>query len=222
MVEHWNDEGEYYDSLNDPSLLDYEEDAEFCEWYSTEGSARISELSRQLRTFLNYKCAVIRARFSRERKDEGSLKKDPIMTLKNDLFSFCSRYTTLLNMIGVEGKTVTEKILILMARVKAHKKEFEINLLRELRQLGDDMWKIIHVLSECELHQHLQLLNITLKIAGILCSAESAIFWTFLRFYEELKLSYRQLDNEMSGLVRKNDEMQFNAKEKERKVKILK
>ncbi len=51
MGENWNNLDGFHDLFNDHSLLDYEENSEFLEWYSMENSKKISELSRQLRTF---------------------------------------------------------------------------------------------------------------------------------------------------------------------------
>ena len=42
-----------HDLPSDPFFLDYEEDHEFLEWCVLEGSEKISELSRQLRSYLN-------------------------------------------------------------------------------------------------------------------------------------------------------------------------
>lgn len=221
MTKNSNNFVGFHDIIDNPSLLDYEEDSEFLEWYSMEGSKRISELSRQLHSFLNYKSAIIRFRFSGSREGDNALKKDPIMKREGELFSLSSRYATLLKMIGVEGRTVTEKILILMERVKAQPNDFEINLLKEIKQLVDEIWKIFHILSESEIHHHPRLLQVAIKIASISCSVESAYFWPFSRFYEELKKNYLQLEEELSGLLRLNGEKHFEARKKKRRVRII-
>lgn len=43
------------DDFYDEPYLEYDEENIFHEWYLIEGEERISELSRQLRTFFNYK-----------------------------------------------------------------------------------------------------------------------------------------------------------------------
>ena len=48
------------ENFSNPSYLDYEEYSEFMEWYSLEGNIQIIELSRQLRTCLNYRSSLIR------------------------------------------------------------------------------------------------------------------------------------------------------------------
>jgi len=105
---------EFLDSYRNFSLLECEQDSEFLEWYSMEGSKRISELSRQLRTFLNYKSTIIRLRYSKSRESNNSLKLEPIMTVEKELLSLSSRYVVLQKMIGLEDKSVTQKILVLL------------------------------------------------------------------------------------------------------------
>lgn len=210
-----------HDPFNNLSLLEYEEDSEFLEWYSMEGSERISELSRQLCTFFNYKSKIIRFRYSKSQEGTSTLKLESIMTEEDELFSLSSQYVMLLKMIGVEDKTVTQKILILMERVKAKLNNFEINLLKEIKQLGSEIWKRLHLLSELEIHHQPRLINIAIKIAGILSSAENAFFWPFSCFYEELKFSYLQLEEELSGLLRVSEDEQYKIKKKKSQVRIL-
>lgn len=212
---------EFLDSYRNFSLLECEQDSEFLEWYSMEGSKRISELSRQLRTFLNYKSTIIRLRYSKSRESNNSLKLEPIMTVEKELLSLSSRYVVLQKMIGLEDKSVTQKILVLIERAKIKLNNFEINLLKEIKQLGSEIWKKLHIISELKIHNRPQLLNIAIQIASILSSAENAFFWPFSNFYEELKLSYLQLEGELSGLLQVIEDEQFNFKKKVKQVRIL-
>ena len=97
----------------------------------------------------------------------------------------------------------------------------EINLLKEIKQLGSEIWKKLHIISELKIHNRPQLLNIAIQIASILSSAENAFFWPFSNFYEELKLSYLQIEGELSGLLQVNEDEQFNFKKKVEQVRIL-
>jgi len=221
MARNTNNFVRLYDIFDNPSFLDYEENSEFLEWYSTEGSKRISELTRQLRSFLNYKSAVIRLRFSNTQKGDTILKKDLKIKWESEFFSLCSQYAHLLKKIGLEERTVKEKILILMERVKTQPNNFEITLLKKINLLGGEIWKIHHVLSELEIHQYPRFFLMAIKIASILCSVENAFFWPFSCFYEELKTSYLQLEKELSGLLQLNGEEQFEVKKKKRREGIL-
>ncbi len=221
MKENFNNFISLHDIFDKPSLLDYEEDSEFLEWCSMEGFERISELSRQMRTFLNYKSAIIRFRYSETREGDNTFKKDSIMKWEGELFSLASRHASLLKGIGIEERTVREKLYILIERVKAQPNDFEKNLLKGIKQLGGKIWKILHALSELEIHHHPWLFHMAIKIACISCSAESALFWPFSHFYEELKRNYLQLEKELSGLLQLSGEEQFEAKKKMRRVRIL-
>jgi len=221
MVRNTNNFISLYDIFDNPSFLDYEENSEFLEWYSTEGSKRISELTRQLRSFLNYKSAVIRLRFSKTQESNIILKKDPKIKWETEFFSLSSQYANLLKMIGLEERTVKEKILILMERVKTQPNNLEIDLLKEINLLGSKIWKIHHILSELEIHNYTRFFLMVIKIASILCSVENAFFWPFSSFYEELKTNYLQLEKEISGLLQLNGEEQFEAKKKKRREGIL-
>ena len=209
------------DMFEDLSFLAYEEDSEFLEWYSIEGSEKISELSRQLRSFFNYKSAVIRYRFSGIRDGDNVPKKDSIMKKESELFSLSSQYIKLLKKIGLEERSVKEKILILIERVRTQPNDFEKNLLKDIKQLAGQIWKILHIISELEIHHHPRLLHSAIKIANILCSAEDAFFWPFSYFYEELKKNYQQLEKELSGILQLNEVEQIEAKKKRRKESIL-
>lgn len=221
MTKTGNSLVDLHDIFSNNSLLDYEEDSKFVEWYLIEGSMRINELSRQLRSFLNYKSAIIRFRYSNSSEVDNVLKKEPIIKLESELSSLFHRYANLLKMIGVEDGIITEKMLILIEKVKGQPYDFEINLLKEIKHLGVEIWKKLHILSEFELHSHPQLLNVVIKIAGILCSAEGAFFSLFSDFFGELKQSYLQLEVELSGLLHLNEEVQFKEKKKKRRVRIV-
>ena len=221
MTKYKNKFGEVTDLFNTPSLLEYEEDSESLEWYSIEGSDRIYELSRQLRTFLNYKSVVIRFRFSGSQKEENNPNKGQIIKYEDALFSLYLRYATLLKRIGVEKGTIAEKIRILIEKVKTQPNDLDINLLKEIKHLGGELWKNLHILSEFKFHYHPRLLHMAIKIACVLSSVEGVYFLYFSDFYSELKWSYLQLEKELSALLCSNEDEQFEIKKKKRQVRIL-
>jgi len=210
-----------YDSFISPSFLEYDMDFEFLEWYSLEGSERISELSRQLRTFLNYKSSIISLRFSRSQKEGNIFKEDLLVKYRGEFFLVYSRYSILLKSIGVDEETIAEKIRILMEKVKIQPNDLEINQLKEIKYLGEELWKNIHILSGFEFHSHSRLLHMAIKIACILCTVEGVFFSLFSDFYGELKWSYLQLEKELSALLCLNENQQFKTKKKKRQVRIL-
>lgn len=221
MVKHNNDLGCLYNSLKDLSFSEYDEDSEFLEWYSIEGSNRISELSRQLRSYLNYKNAIIRYRFTGSQKANNILNNDSILKRGSELFSEYSRYTVLLNKIGADEVSIVKQILILKNKVQIQPNALEINLLKEIKRIDGNMWENLHILSEFELHYHPQLLHMAIKVACILSSVEGVFFSLFTDFYSELKNSYLQLEKELSELLCLKEDKHFETEKNIKRMNIL-
>lgn len=210
-----------HELVSEPYLLDYEEESEFLDWCVLEGSEKISELSRQLRSYLNYKSAVIRFRFSKPREGLKAPKKSLILKFEGELSSLFSRYVTLLKIIGVEKGIIADNIHALMEKVRVKPNDFEIKLLKEIKYIGCEIWKIIHLLSNLEIYHHPQLLNIIIQIACFLCSAQSIFYLPFMEFYQELNLNYKQLEGEIASLLQLNEKNYFELKKDKKRVRIL-
>lgn len=210
-----------FNELINPSYLDYEEDTEFLDLCVLEASEKISELSRQLRTYLNHKCAITRFRYSKSRENVKPLKKGPILKIEGELLSLFSRYVTLLKIIGVEEGKIAENIQIQMQEIKTQPNKFTINLLKDIKSLSGEIWKRLHNLSEIEIHPHPQLLNVVIQIAGVLCSVQSAFYLPFFEFYNELKQNYLHLEGELSSLLHLNENNQLEAKKDKKRVRIV-
>lgn len=209
------------DLFNTLSLLETEDDLEFLEWYLVEGSNRIDELSRQLRTFFNYKNSVIRIRFSRSREEYKKYKNELILKQENELSNLFFQYKLLIDNIRANEETIAEKINILLQNVRHQPKNLERNILKEIKKHGDDIWMILHVLSTFDIHYYPQLLHVAIRIASILCSAEGEFFWPFSCFYRELKQSYTRLEEEVSGLLHSNEKLQFKENKKKKRVIVV-
>lgn len=221
MEKNGNNIVDFQNPFNNLYFLDYETDSNFLEWYTLEGSERINELSRQLRTFLNYKSSIICLRFSGSQNRNQIIKNDNIIKQESELFSLSSRFTSLLKKIGVEEGGISEKIQIFIDKVKTQPKNLEIKVLKEIKMISSKIWKILHILSEMELQNYYKLLNITIKLASILCNIEAVFFTIYSDFYGELKHNYLQLEKELSILLCLNEDEQFETKEKKKQVRIL-
>lgn len=205
----------------EPFLLEYEEDKDFLDWCILEGSDKISELSRQLRSYLNYKCAIIRVRYSESCGCLNTPKRASILKWENELSSLFSRLVPLLNSIGVEERTITEKIQILMRKITTNSNNFEIDLLKDIKHLSADIWKRLHILSEFpEIHRHPKLINVLIQVGGVLCSAQGAFFLPYIKFYQELKKNYKQLEEELSYLLHFNNNTHLSEEKDKIRVKI--
>ena len=73
------------DDFDGLTYLDEHVEDEALEWYSIEGAERIKELSRQVRTFLNYRTSLIYLRFSRSQKCDNV--KTSFQVYKNIVFA---------------------------------------------------------------------------------------------------------------------------------------
>jgi len=217
MNEDWFD---YCAPLNESSLLDIEDDSVFLEWISMEGSERINELSRQLRTFLNYKFVLIRQRYSKSLVNNKKTKNEMYIKHSRDLSGFISEYLPLIKRIGANEDNIAQKIQDIMQKVKLHSVGFEIELLKKIKLLGGRIWKEIHILSEIEYYNS-TLLKVVFKTTKLLCNAESAFYFPFSNFYKELERNYLELDHEISDVLSTNREEQYDVKKRQPKVKIL-
>ena len=209
-----------YDISDNISLLETEVTSEFLDWYSLEGSDRIFELSRQLRSFLNYKCEIIRIRFSKSNRSEPITMQNPIKIRERDLALLFSQYSVLLEKIGIVDGKIAEKIIELIQKVKNKSLEIDKKHFKEIKTLSKKIWNVLHSLSELELHRHPRLLNVIIQIASLLCSSESVYFSPFTDFYRELKLNYLQLEGEISNLIPVADEMRKEIKKKLVKITV--
>lgn len=204
----------------DPSILDYEVDKDFFEWYSNEGSERINELSRQLRSFFNFKTAVIQLRYSNPQEIEISPHRKTILEWEGKLASLFSQYVSKLRLLGLKEELLAEKLLSLLEKVKVQPNSSEINILKEIKSLTSEIWKIIHILSEYEIYNHPRLLNVVIQIASLLCSAQEVYSSLFSEFYRELKENYLQLGGELSILLHLDGENQLVSESKKKRVRL--
>lgn len=209
------DQYEYYDPLNENYC-----DSVFLEWTLLEGSERINELSRQLRTILNFKIILIRQRYSKTPVNNNKTNNEMYIKHSKEISSLVSEYLFLLKKIGADEDNLSQKIRNIMEKAKLHTSSFEIEILKKIKLLGGSIWKEIHLLSEIE-HYNSTLLNVVFKTSRLLCNAESSFYLPFSNFYNELEENYIELENEISCLLLENRKEQNNIKNKQKKVKIL-
>lgn len=191
-----------------PSYLTFEEDPECLEWYLIEGKDRINELSRQLQTYLNYKKAAIRLVCSDSHLSSDILHIGSEKKWEERFLSIFSKYLSLLKKIGIQHKRIKEKIFHLKTKAISQPKSQEAILLKNIIQVGNELWKILHVLSGLEIHTQPQILKLSIKILILLCAVESELNVLFLDFYQQLRLNYQKLEREYEHLYMtiKNDQ----------------
>jgi len=167
------------------------------DWYSLEGNTQIIELSRQLRTFLNYRSSLIRGNLINFKSKNISYKTDNLRKNKKELISLSFRFVALLNNDLLQEKSINSKILYLIDRVKVHHNTCDINLLKTIKVLNQKIWNIIHLLSEYDLSHHHDLLKLIFKIADICCSTASIFDYALSHFYQEITRNYQQMEREL-------------------------
>ena len=209
------------DDYHKLSYLEYDEVNIFHEWYLIEGEERISELSRQLRTFFNYKQSIIHAKFSPLRKYTKNSHSESISKYGNDLITHTSRLIVLLKNIGAGDGNIVETLKIYMKKLIINPKRADIEKLQEINKYCKKIWEILHILSELGLYNK-SLLRNSIKISCISCEVKTALFPRFSNFYSELNKNYLQLEKELIRTHQVNKIDQVPAKEKRARVCVSK
>jgi len=210
------------DDFYDVPCLEYDEENIFHEWYLIEGEERISELSRQLRTFFNYKQSIIRLKFSKLRKNTKNFHSELISRYENDLITYTSRFIVLLKNVGVEDGDIAETLKNYMKKISLNPKRADIEKLQEIKKYCKKIWEILHILSELGLYNNQSLLKNAIKISCISCEVKTALFTRFSNFYSELNKNYLQLEKELIRSHQFDKKDQLPAKERKIGVRISK
>ena len=181
---------DYYD---DPYLED-ESDERFKEWYEVEGVNKIKELSRQLRTFFNYKAEVIRYRFRSSLSPLQNRDLSTFFAQKQELYSIASKFIQLLKQIKNNAQTLEVGIQNLAIG-------FEDALLIQLITITQKLFVLIHHFSEEDISDHPKLLHFMVKLAREACIVKMCLNLSLGEYYAELELNYDSLEKELEYLL---------------------
>jgi len=179
------------------SLIDPENDQTSLDWKYLQGSEKIRVLSRQLRTFFNFKWAIIEQRYSKSIEYNSFQKKKEFLTLKNEITYLFTKYVPLIKTLGANEKNLIIEITNCMKTVDLKKPNHKIDILKKVKKYNTALWNKLHKISEFKI-TNLNLLIVILRIAEILCEVEATFFKPFFPFYLELKTSYLHLEKEVS------------------------
>lgn len=211
------------DDFDGLTYLDEHVEDEALEWYSIEGAERIKELSRQVRTFLNYRTSLIYLRFSRSQKCDNVKNREIILKKERALNEATSKLLVKLKDIGVyNGNLINEKIQDLFKKIRNLPNNIDIKRLKSIKLTSRYIWELIHILSELEIHYHPRLFNRTMNIACITCEIQSTLFYPFSNFYYELKSNYLLLAKEITDLLNIGSEEKTSSVMNKKRVKVLK
>ncbi len=167
--------------------------------YEVYGVNKIKELSRQLQTFLNYKTATIQYWFTPKNNLRPNRMIKQLKEAKNTLEDQVSKFLRLLSKF--KGESYEPKLKMLVKNLNLTNDRQAIRLKTDLNSITQELFTSIHILSEQDLHLYPELLKFISKLTQELCNVSSIINNWAEGFYEELRLNYSQLYEELSLIV---------------------
>ena len=176
------------------SYIGSEYDDIFNEWYEIEGARKIKELSRQLRTFFNYKTEVIRYRFRPTPNLAENDTNTKYFSRKQEIESLTREFIILLKHFKKNEQTLEQGIQTLF---------FDNNKLQisKLSVITEKLSMLLHYFSEESLHIHPKFLKFSVTLAQRLCLVKKCLNARFSEFFEELKINYNSLEVELEDLI---------------------
>ena len=166
----------------------------FNDWYEIEGVRKIKELSRQLRTFFNYRTEVIRYRFRSTPILAENDTNTKYYSRKQKIESLTREFIILLKKLKKNGQTLEQGIQALF---------FDNNktLLNKLSEITEKLSTLLHYFSEESLHAHPKFLKFSVTLAQHLCLVKKCLNERFSEFFEELDINYYGLEGELDTLL---------------------
>ena len=162
--------------------------------YEIEGLKKIKELSRQLRTFFNYKTEVIKVRFRSNANITNNYVNTNFYDHKQEVESLSYEFITILKGLKRSTETIEEGIQNLF---------FENNKtqLIKLLELVEKLFKLIHIFAEEEICSHPRFLKFIVILTKNVCMTKKCLNAQFKEFYEELEINYHHLETELDTLL---------------------
>lgn len=178
----------------DDSVFGAEYEESFNDWYEVEGVRKIKELSRQLRTFFNYKAEVIRYRFRPSLNLAENDTNTNFFSQKQEIESLTRELIILLKNFKKNGQTLEQGIQSLF---------FEKNktILNNLTEITEKLFLLLHYFSEKSLYNHPKFFQFNVMLAQHLCLVKKCLDAQLSVFFEELKINYNNLEEELKALI---------------------
>lgn len=188
--------------------IDIENEKIFNDWYEIEGVRKIKELSRQLRTFFNYKKEVIRYRFRSNLISLETKTATKYFTQKQKFESLIYEFLNLLNEFKKQGYSVEEAIRNLYYENNAS----QIN---QLSTITESLSNLIHFFSEKNIYEKPRLLKLIFALIQNIFLVKKSLYTQFTEFYEELRKNYSNLETELESILEKTSESKISRPEKQ-------
>ena len=185
-------------------MTDYIEDSDFGskyeeifnDWYEIEGVKKIKELSRQLRTFFNYKKEVIRYRYRSNPHLAENYINTKFFSQKQEIETLTHEFITMLKKLKNSTQTLEEGIRSLFFN---NSKE----PLNKLSELTEKLSILIHYFSEESIHAHPKFLKFIVILVKNICLVKKCLYAQFSEFYGELEVNYDGLEGDLVSLLEK-------------------
>jgi hypothetical protein len=181
------------DYIEDP-YFGSEYDDIFNDLYELEGVRKIKELSRQLRTFFNYRAEVIRYRFQPSSQHAENNTNTKFFNLKKETESLTHEFIAMLKKSKKPHQTLEEGLRFLFFNE-------EKTFLKELSRISKNLSILLHYFSEENLHDHPKFLKFSVVLAQHLCLVKKCLNAQFSEFFEELEINYNNLEEELVKLI---------------------
>ena len=193
------------DYIEDP-YIGSEYDDIFNDWYEIEGVRKIKELSRQLRTFFNYKAEVIRYLFRPSPNLAENDTNTKFFSRKQEIESLTREFIIFLKKFKENGQTIEQGIQSLF---------FDNNktLLNKLSEITEKLSMLLHYFSEESIYDHPKFLKFNVILAQNICLVKKCLNAQFSEFFEELEINYNILEGELEHLF----ETMLNEQKKSKK-----
>jgi len=199
--------------IEDP-YIESEYDEIFNEWYEIEGIRKIKELSRQLRTFFNYKAELIRYRFRSNILSAKNCKDTKFYTQKQKIESRTHEFISLLKKIKKNGQTLEQGIRSLYSNNSKTR-------IKELSVITEKLSILIHSFSEESIHDHPRFIKFIVKLAQNIYLVKKNLYAQFSEFYNELELNYNSLEKELEVLLVKTQGVKNRKSKKHQEERLL-
>jgi len=174
------------------SYLDYDDDL-FPNWYNIECVKTISNLSRQIRTLLNYRAAII---YHRLCSNDVSYDNNAIVKLqgkKEKFESLALKFIKLLNKLKDYGDVEDGYLYLLKFR-----NESNSSFLKDLMNLTNQIFTFIHYFSEDNKFLRIPFLKVVMKVAQEASKTQMYLKEQQYEFFKELSENYKSLENEIA------------------------
>ena len=190
------------------SDFELEYDEIFDGWYEIEDLIKIKELSRQLRTFFNYKMAALRYRFRTDPFLAENYIDTKFIDQKQEVEALTHEFTTILKKL----KSSTQPL-----EVGTRSLFFNTNNehIRKLSETTEKLFIIIHRLSEENIQDHPKFLKFVIVLAKNICLVKKILSAQFSQFYSELEINYHDLEGELGNILEKVSDVKINKSTKQ-------